>query len=275
MLSNLITAKLSAAKPRFTNVQINRKIFIAGKLTMGHRTNFFDKIGYNALIPRMPLKLKEAATEHETNRQRVVASILLELHFLALKNIIPKHQPLKVAKAVSQNLTGSRADSTQAAHCAPRQVIIGAHSVQKLMQKVFPERDWAVSVLFGEADILPVNFNKCDSLAEGKGLADAFQSACRYAVETGHIDNGLNPHLILMRAENAFAIYRDGAAPAFRLSEDHIKGKIKPLLIDQVVKDLTEQVQIIQQYAQTLKDLPGKRLGISRTKIEGLIKIYQ
>lgn len=242
---------------------------------MGHRTNFFDKIGYNAPIPRMPSKLKEAAIEHETNRQRVVASILLELHFLALKNIIPKDQPLKVARAVSQSLKGSKTDATQAAHCAPRQVIIGADSIQDLLQKVFPERAWAVSVLFGETDILPVNFNKCDSLAEGRGLADAFQKACQHAVETGYIDNGLSPHSITIRAENAFAIYRDGAENAFRLSEDYIRGKFKPLLIDQVIKDLTEQIQIIRQYGETLKDLPGKQLGISRTKIEGLIKIYQ
>ena len=242
---------------------------------MGHRKNYFDKIGYNAPIPRMPSKLREAAIEHETNRQRVVGSILLDLHFMALKKIIPQNQPLRAAKAVSQSLKGSRTDSTQAAHCAPRQVIIGADSIQELLQKVFPERAWAVSVLFGETDILPVNFNKCDSLAESKGLAEAFQSACQYSVETGHIDNQIDVNSIMTRAENAFAIYRTGAAVALRLSEDHTRGKIKPILLPQIVKDLTEQVQIIEQYSETLKNLPGKTLGISRTKIEGLIKIYQ
>lgn len=242
---------------------------------MGHRKNSFDQIGYNAPIPRMPALLKDAATEHETNRQRVVASILLDLHFMALKGIIPKGAPLKVARAVSQNLKGSKTDSTQAAHCAPRQVIIGVESAQELMQRVFPERAWALSILFGETDILPVNFNKCDSLAEGKGLAKTFQSACQHAVETGHIDNKINLNSIITRTENAFAIYNDGAATAFRLSEEHIRRKFKPMLLPPVVKDLTEQVQIIQQYAEILKELPGKQLGISRRKIEGLIKIYQ
>jgi hypothetical protein len=167
---------------------------------MGTRKNSFNQIGYSSAgIQRMPTALKDVAAAHEKNRQRVVASILLELIFLSLTKIIKEKSMVRLSKAVSQSLKGSKEDSTQAAHCVPRQVRVGTETVQELMYRAFPERGWAVSVLFGETDILPSVFNICDSLAEKKGLEEAFRQACLYAVDVEE-EKGMVPHMIMMRA---------------------------------------------------------------------------
>ena len=59
---------------------------------MAHRTNPFLEIGYSEFegLTRIPAGIKELGEEHEMNRQRVVASILLDLHLMALSKFIPK-----------------------------------------------------------------------------------------------------------------------------------------------------------------------------------------
>lgn len=243
---------------------------------MGTRKNSFNEIGYNAAIARMPTALKEAAIEHETNRQRVVASILLELQFMMLAGFIKNKELLRLSKAASQNTTGNKDDATEAAHCVPRQVRIGTETVQEILFRVFPERAWAVSVMFGETDILPVNFNRCDSLAEKKGLEESFRKACQYAIgfDLGSEDKETDVNLILMRAQTAYAIYKDGAAAAYLECLQFVKDKFKPILFPQQLKTLTEQYQILEQYDDTLRYSPGKEKGISMSKIEGLMVIY-
>lgn len=241
---------------------------------MGTRKNSFNQIGYSSAgIQRMPTALKEAAIEHETNRQRVVASILLELQFMMLKGMVKNKHLFKLSKAVSQSLKGNKEDSTQAAHCVPRQVRFGVEAMQDVLFRFFPERAWAVSVMFGETDILPTNFNKCDSLAENKGLEEAFRKACQYTIDTKD-GMEMKSHSILTRAENAFSIYKSIADTAYLECERFIKGKFKPFLFPPQVKELTEQLQIMEQYAETLKNSPGKIEGVSISKIEGLIRIY-
>ncbi|MDQ3255923.1 MAG: hypothetical protein M3R15_18835, partial [Acidobacteriota bacterium] len=52
----------------------------------------------------MPFDLEGRAIQHETNRQRVVTALLLDLHVMAVKNITPKHSLLSWRGAVSQSL---------------------------------------------------------------------------------------------------------------------------------------------------------------------------
>lgn len=243
---------------------------------MGTRKNTFNQIGYSSAgIARMPTGLKEAAIEHETNRQHVVASILLELVFMSLIGAFDSvNHLLTLKKAVSQSLAGNKEDATQAAHCVPRQVYFGTETMQEILHKIFPERAWAVSVMFGDTDILPVDFNKCDSLAEKKGLETAFLKACQHAVDNiGDIKFEMNS--ISMRAESAFTIYKDVAAVAYLESLTHLKGKFKPILFEKVLNELTRQLQIMEQYADTLNKLTGKEKAVSLSKIEGLMRIYE
>lgn len=245
---------------------------------MADRKNPFTEIGFPEYtgIHRMPFALKDRAVMHETNRQRVIASIILDLHFMAVLNIIKAGEPISLGKAVAQNLKGTDQDTTEAAHCAPRQLLVGTQSPQELLQAVIPERAWVLSVLFGETDILPDNFNKCDSRAERRGLDRAFRHACQYAIEAGHQDAQLEINKIIVKAERAYAIYKDGATVAFRESAERLKIKLKPkFLFPKEEAKLTEQLQITEQYAETVRESPGKTQGISLWKIEGLIKIYK
>lgn len=241
---------------------------------MGTRKNFFDKIGYDAPIERMPTVLKDAAVRHETNRQRVVGSVLLELHIMMIAGFIENKELLRLGKAASQNTTGNKDDSTEAAHCIPRQIRIGTDTLQDILFRVFPERSWAVGAMFGETDILPVNFNRCDSLAEKKGLEEAFRKACQYAVGFDPDFTKPDANSIFMQMQTAYSIYRNGASTSFLECLQFVKAKFKPFLFPQQLKQLTEQYNILEQYSETLRYCPGKELSISKPKIEGLMRIY-
>jgi hypothetical protein len=245
---------------------------------MADRKNPFLESGFGEYtgIHRMPFALKERAMMHETNRQRVVSSILLDLHIMAIMGLIKKEEPLKLCGAVTQNLGGSQENSTEAAHCAPRQLLIGTETPQALLLKAFPERAWALDVLFAETDILPANFNKCDSRAERIGLNEGFREACLFVIETGHYGGKMEAIEIIPKAEHAFGMYKAKATFAFRESIERLKDKLKPkFLFPKDKVKWTEQLQITQQYADTLAEAPGKDQGIALWKIEGLVKIYK
>lgn len=244
---------------------------------MTERKNPFTEIGFAKYegIHRMPFALKERAITHEINRQRVVCSLLLDLHLMAVLGIIPKGLPLTLRGAISQNLEGSGENMTQAAHCSPRQLYIGSETPQRLLRKVFPERAWAIDVLFAETDILPSNFNICDSRAERYGLNEAFRNACQYIIAAGHNKPSTDLNVIVIKAESGFSIYRSRAAQAFRQSAEKLKNNLKPkYLFPKERAKWTEQLQITEQYIETLRDAPGREAGISRRKSEGLLKAY-
>ena len=245
---------------------------------MADRKNPFTQIGFGKYegIHRVPAALKERAVMHENNRQRVVGSLLLDLHLMAVLGIIPKGLPLSLRGASMQNLEGQGEKMTQAAHCAPRQLYIGAETPQWFLRRVFPERAWALDVLFAETDILPANFNICDSRAERYGLNEAFRDACQYTITAGHNEPHLDLNVISVKLEAGFAIYSDRAAHAFRQSVEKLKSHLKPKYLFPKEKDKwTEQLQITEQYAEALKFAGGKDAGISRNKIEGLVREYK
>lgn len=245
---------------------------------MADRKNPFIEIGFSKYegVHRMPSALKDRATTHETNRQRVVSSIFLDLHFMAILGIIGKQLPVRLSGAIVQNLEGAAEDTSQAAHCVPRQLIIGTKSPQELLREVFPDRAWALSVLFAETDIMPANFNICDSRAERHGLNEGFQKGCQYIIEAGHDVEQMEMQEIIVKAERAFGIYKEYGMTAFRQSIERLKDKLKPkFLFPKDKAKWIEQIQITEQYAETLREAPGKAEAMSMWKIEGLIKIYK
>lgn len=245
---------------------------------MAERRNPFTQTGFSKYegIHRMPSALVERAVMHEINRQRVVGSLLLDMHLMAIMRIIPKGFPVTLRGAISQNLEGSGEHLTQAAHCAPRQVYIGTETVQQLLQKVFPERGWVLDVLFAETDILPVNFNICDSRAERNGLNEAFRQACQHAISSGHNETKIDMNMVVVKAQMAFSVYRNKGAVAYLECINRLKDKLKPkYLFPKESAKWMEQLQITEQYADALQKALGKDQGISRWKAQGLIKIYQ
>lgn len=252
---------------------------------MSDRDNPFKRAGFPeyAGFHLMPFGWKERAATHEVNRQRVVASLLLDIHIMAVLDIIGKGKTVSLKKpkkvkavgAVVQNLEGSENDGTEAAHCAPRQIVINSVPVQNLLKRKFPDRAWAMEVLFGETDILPENYNKADSRAERNGLAQGLGEACEIAIFKGHFGGKMEVDAILSAALYAYSTYQNRAKNAFQQSEDRLKEKLKPAGLKHREKvNLNEQLHIMRQYAETLLTAEGRDKGLAYPKVEGLVKIY-
>lgn len=242
---------------------------------MADRTNPFLEIGFSEYtgIHRMPFALKERAVTHEHNRQRVVVSILLDLHLMALAGFIGKSSPMRLRGAIMQNLEGHEGDA--AAHCAPRQLLIGTRSPQAILFKPMPERAFALDVLFGETDVLPVNFNICDSRAERRGLNAAFLNGCRQAIKAGLHGGEMKATAISTAVNAAFDKYKIEAAMAFQSSVTRLKDKLKPTYLFPAIRaKWIEQLQITEQYGEALADSNVAQKKTDLAIIEGLIRVY-
>lgn len=251
---------------------------------MSNRKNPFLEIGMPEYtgVHLMPFSLRERAETHEKNRQRVVLSLLLDLHLMALTGYVGPHEPLGLRGAISQNLEGKSDDQTAAAHCVPRQLLVGIRAPQDILLNPIssnlppiPERAFAVDALFAETDIMPVNFNISDSRAERLGLNSAFLKACKYIIKAGHHGGEMASASILTITENGFAIYKDDARRAFKSAADRLRHKLKPTyLFPKDRAKWTEQLQITEKYSDTLHSSPQTREILDIQIIEGLIRVY-
>lgn len=242
---------------------------------MADRKNPFLEIGFSeyAGIHRMPFALRERAVTHENNRQRVVVSILLDLHLMALSKLIEPAAAIGLRGAVAQNLEGHEGDA--AAHCAPRQLIINGRPPQEILAQKMPERAWALDVLFGETDVLPVNFNICDSRAERRGLNDAFLNGCRQAIQAGPHGGEKSAQAISTAVRAAFDKYKSDAKIAFQSSVTRLKDKLKPTYLFPALRaKWTEQLQITEQYGEALASSTAAQNKTDLQTIEGLIRVY-
>jgi hypothetical protein len=242
---------------------------------MANRRNPFIDIGFSeyAGVHLMPFGIEERAQTHEINRQRVVASIILDLHFMTIKRFIEENSIVTYRGAISQSLEGHAGN--QAAHCAPRQIYVNGRAIQHAMQHRYPERAFALDALFAETDILPANFNKCDSRIERNGLSEAFRAACEHAIRRAYQVAEFDRGLITMAATGAYAIYKQGAATAMTMSRQRLKDKLSASGVshrDRV--NWGEQLFITENYIDALHLSEGRDRGISQDKITGLMKVY-
>jgi hypothetical protein len=251
---------------------------------MADRKNPFLEIGYDAdqHIPRhVPLDLKTRAVMHETNRQRVVISIMLDLHLMTLTGYIKPNAMIGLRGAISQNLEGHEGDA--AAHCAPRQVLVNSMPPQQILANPpagieagrNPERGWALDALFSETDVLPVNFNICDSRAERMGLNGAFLNACRQVVASAKYGGQMKPDVVATLVSNAFDRYRSDSMVAFRAAIRRLKDKLKPtFLFPHIRERWIEQLQITEQYLEAALESATVENELELSRIEGLIRVY-
>ncbi|MEZ5425115.1 MAG: hypothetical protein R2747_02515 [Pyrinomonadaceae bacterium] len=244
---------------------------------MGERKNPWTSIGYSNYegFHLMPFDLRSRAERHELNRQRVVSSIFLELYIMATMEIIPKDRLLTVKRALSQNLRGSKKDQTEAAHCAPRQVMIGDRTPTELLQTAFPERAFVVNAFFAETDILPANFNKSDSRAEGNGMSNGFREGCHFVVSDAHYHGKLIPLNAATAVRQAFSIYKDWAIDSFRVSCERLENKLRFKMTKSDEDKWKEQLKITQIYNRTMKISSGASVVLGIERVSGLIKIYE
>lgn len=244
---------------------------------MGKRNNPWTSIGFSTYegFHMMPFDLRKRAETHELNRQRVVSSVILELYIMATVGIIPKDRIVTVKRAISQNLRGAQKDMTEAAHCCPRQVMLGDKTPTELLQTAFPERAFAVNAFFAESDLLPANYNKADSRAEGNGLSDGFRAACHFAVADAHYQGKLIPLNVSTAVRTAFSIYQKQAIDAFRVSGERIENKLRFKCSKEDALKWNEQQKITKIYARTIKSSSGASVVLDIERVSRLIKIYK
>jgi hypothetical protein len=165
----------------------------------------------------------------------------------------------------------------------PRQLIVNGRAPQAILAqppqnspaRPMPERAFALDVLFGETDILPVNFNICDSRAERRGLNDAFLNASRQAIKSGLHGGEMSTEAIASAVKGAFNKYQSDAKTAFQSSIIRLKDKLKPTyLFPHLRARWTEQLQITEQYAEALADSNIAQKKTDLAIIEGLIRVY-
>ncbi len=244
---------------------------------MGKRKNPWTAIGYSTYesFQMMPFDLRRRGETHELNRQRVISSILLELYIMATVGIIKKDKIVTVKRALSQNLRGGQKDMTEAAHCCPRQVMIGDKTPTEILQTAFPERAFVVNAFFAESDILPANFNKADTRAESNGLSNGFRTACHFVIADAHYRGKLIPLNVSTSVRQAFSQYLDQADDAFRISGERLEHKLRFNVTKQDEIKWNEQLKITRIYARTLRISSGASVVLDIERVNGLIRIYK
>jgi hypothetical protein len=228
----------------------------------------------------LPRSTKGRAIWHEGRRQRTIVSILLEIHLMALTEIIPKScKSFKVEKAYWQDDSGSTDDDTQAAHCVPRQLVVNGKHPHDILMKYSRERRDFMQGFFGKTDLLPINFNKCDSRAERVPLvniAEGFRKACRAAITSGQIGGQMTAQSVAMAVAGAYGNYTSHASQSYTTCVQRLKLKLSRPSIKPSDKDRwKEQLAITQFYAQEVNNRAAFVENVRLAEVDKLLKLYK
>ncbi len=224
-----------------------------------------------------PRSVKDRARWHEGRRQRAIASILLELHLMAVTEIIPLNtRSFGMVKAHWQDDFGSEEDETHAAHCVPRQLIIRSRHPHDLLRPYSPDRSDYLQGFFAKTDILPVNFNKCDSRCERIGLVNGFRLACLSAIASGHASPDIKFGRVSTSVRIAFEHYKAAARFVFQASAQRLSKKLvfpKPLPHNE--RKWKQQLAITEGYAQELRYSSAINTITRLGEMDDLVKHYR
>lgn len=228
----------------------------------------------------VPKSIKGRATWHEGRRQRTIVSILLEIHLMALTEIIPKScRGFKVEKAYWQDDEGADDDETQAAHCVPRQLVINGKHPHDIISRYSTERRDFLQGFFAKTDLLPASFNKCDSRAERVPLvniAEGFRKACRSAITSGQMSGRMSAQNVGTAVGGAYSIYTAHASQAFTICIQRLKLKLARPAIKPKDKDRwKEQLTITQYYAQEVNNRRAFTENMRLAEVDELLKLYK
>lgn len=224
-----------------------------------------------------PRSIKDRARWHEGRRQRVIASILLELHLMACTEIIPRTaRSITLVRARWQDDFGSADKQTQAAHCAPRQLIIRSSEPHRFLLKDLPDRADFLKGYFAKTSTLPENFNKADSRCERFGLVEAFRNSCVSAISSGQQSKKLKIQDVSIALKAAFQFYKDDARKIFLAASERLNKKlIFPKPLPENERKWKEQLLITQSYAFELRHSTAVSTITRLGELEDLINIYK
>ena len=122
------------------------------------------------------------AITHESERQRTLTQLLLEIYMMTGFAMLDKDDLLSVKGAEVQDERAGGGD--QAAHYLPRQLIVNTISLQNVSLSYSTALSNHIKALFARTEHLPANYNRADSKAEMQGLNEAFRQACRFVLDS-------------------------------------------------------------------------------------------
>ena len=164
------------------------------------------------------------ANTHENNRQNEIKKVLLHLFLMAKFKLIPLGSTIGFRSAQVQYLTGTSGDN--AAHCLPCQILVGTQTPQAILDGLSSDLFIEVAQAFGATDLIPQNFNKADSLAETKGLKEAFRRASEQVVSLGHTLRVGRADQFGIHIATIFGSYRAAGMLAYRGGINHLQPQI-------------------------------------------------
>lgn len=212
------------------------------------------------------------ASVHENNRQNEIKKVLVHTFMMARFGIINPGDAVTAKKAEAQHISGT--GGTQAAHCLPCQILIKNDPLQNHLVSVSDELFIEVATSFSTTDILPTNFNKADSLAEGNLLKEAFRTACAQAVQAAHNLHIKDPRRVAPHIETIFGGYQGRASVAFQNSINHLQGTI--LTATGAKKaEREERQEILRVYQRTLNSASASLDTVMFLHVEDLYKTYR
>ena len=225
-----------------------------------------------------PQSIKNRAKLHEQHRHRVVATILADLHLMAVADVLPKVCFISAQKAFWQDSKGSEARGTEAAHCVPCQIKITGRRPEQYIRKYSTDRADKIEAYFGKTDdFLPAVFNKCDSQAERLGLIAAFWDACVDVINSGFISQSFRQPTVSIYIKNAFSIYKSGAQNAFNFTIRHFENNrnFYATYDPQRAREEDQKIKIIRYYSTELNS-SGAISDITRFgELREMIELYK
>jgi hypothetical protein len=230
------------------------------------------------LYSKKPIELD--AEKHENNRQAAVTKVLVELFLVAVSGHLKKGQPLGAIKRMTK-LKGAKwqswksTEENQSAHCLPRQLYLGAKSFDSFLASCVPERAPAMVMVFAETDDLPANFNRADSLAEGKGLADGFRAACISVIDFALNQGKFDESSAMQYVAAAYEVYQANARYAYQRSQQHLKQVLQFKTSDSAAKARREErLSILKWYNVALLRSAGHFEILNPSYVKSTMTIY-
>ena len=218
------------------------------------QTEYFMEFGDD----RDPRSIEARARLHQHHRERAVASILAELHIMAVMKVLPQNQNWTIGaeKAYWQDFSGDANRGTQAAHCVPCQIRISGKRPEQYVRKHSSNRADIIVAYFGKTDkFLPTVFNQCDSKAEQDGLRDAFHDACIDVLNSGYYSDDQLEN-VTVHIKNAFSIFKSGSKAAFDVSYRYFestRASYQRIGRTDKVKEEAVKMRVIAHYLKELR----------------------
>jgi hypothetical protein len=223
-----------------------------------------------------PQSIKDRARRHEARREKVIVSILMELHMMAATGIISSNiKNLVLSKASFENTFGYSGREMMEVTCTPRRVLLNAVHVYEVLARVLPARGARLKEFFEWTDSLPVSFDICDTMSEEAGVVDAFRAACLSAIASAD-SSALHFSNITLAVKRAFDQYKAGANYALSKCIDKLEQKLtfpKPLPDNE--QKWQEQVLILRSYAAELRSSTAVGTVTRINEVEKLIMAYK